>query len=230
MRISLLAFTVLLPTMAFALPTTLVTTAASDVDLYVSGLIGSGTYQPSFSGSADVDLTFSGPTLTAFDIIVGSYIIAADSYTLTTPGILTSIATSDITFTLSAASLIVGAGSGPDNYTLSGNITLTADSGTVSGFAGPTAYGVLHDFTTDPSPLNVTLVNSEVTIDTGTTNVGLTLLRFNTVNAFNSAPIASLDISSLNTIEMTAVPEPRAYALLLGLSSIGFVAARRRRK
>jgi hypothetical protein len=180
----------------------LTATPDSDIQILVGGNLASGEFSPGFFGDVGADLTFSGGILTDLDVTGGAFTIPNQVYN--TVGLVSQVTGSGLTFDADPSFLSATSSAIPDRYNLSGILNLTMSGGSLN-FGGLFTY----DFA---APGNAQVI--QATLDAGESFIGLT---------------ATLDVASLDTIQLTAVPEPSASALLFGGLVATFVALRRKR-
>lgn len=206
----------------------LTATPDSDVQIVVGGNLASGTFSPGFFGDVSTSLTFSGGVLTDLDVTGGSFTIPDQIYD--TVGAVTQVTGSGLTFDANPSFLSATSSAVADRYNLSGILNLTMSGGSLN-FGGLFTY----DFAApgNAREIQATLDSAESFIDiVGDTNVGLAVLKFPSQQVFSETvgPLsATLNVASLDTIQLTAVPEPAASALLFSGLVATFVALRRKR-
>lgn len=206
---------------------TLETTNNSDVQLNVSGALGSGTFNPAFSSTPagiQAILTFDGSSnLTSFSLDSGNFVIPATTYDLT-GSVLgpVSLNSSELGFEVVSSNITVGT-QNTNSYELGGTLQLNMNSGIIS--YAPLAFS--KDFSLENSLLTATLDATSVITLNGET-VASTYIRFQPVTALNEDGVL-VTLASINSIELTAVPEPSAFGLLTGITVTGLALARRRR-
>ncbi|GEM_PF-5244331 len=226
---------------AQAVTVNLMSTIDSDVLLDVGGSaigsVTSGDLTPAFTGGLVGDLDLAGVGGSTFTIsgnpLENVFSIAGDVFG-TTGGVTTSVVTSNIDFFASSPSVLTLTphGSIADRFILSGVIELTANSGSITANSG--LGSIVKDFGTTPTTVSPTLnADSFMDIEPGTTNVTLAVIRFDPQNIYTETigPFsATLDISSVASIELSAVPEPAHAAFALGAAVLGMIALQRRRR
>lgn len=218
--------------------------------------VTSGDLSPEFATLTGGSLIGDFDAMTnTFGIGVGGtldnrFTVAGDIYA-TTGGTVSQVETSNLEFLAStpAPLNLTPHSTIADRFVLSGSFQLVMNSGTATASIDPssplfflTGPTVVEDFSTDPVTINPILNSSEdgnvgsfIDFVPGTTDVTLAVLRFDEQVVFSQDnplspgnPLVTLSVASINSIELTSVPEPSYATLIFGSVALALLTRRRR--
>jgi len=196
----------------------------SSVDITFTGdLTGSDTVTVD-QGEVDLELLESGGLYVSLTLSSGSFDLVDTSMTLDQSGIPRTLEIAGFGFDLLNSVLSLTPTGTPDQYTISGNINVYANRGTLT----EPSTGVTFDFDANPEQVEVALLGTSTIniIDTDPHDDFLDItgdLRFDSqqVVAYDIGGIitGTMDISSINTLSLqgslSAIPEPGTAGFLL---------------